>query len=188
MNKKITKIAKNIKAVILDADGVIFTGRAFVDQEGEKYKERSHIDGQGISLLRAAGLRIAIVSGGIPGFVESIGKRMNNLPSVKNGTWPPVAVFLGEQASGEGKIIAIENWLKENNLDWKECVYMGDDLGDYQMLQKVGLPSAPAQAEQIIKKIAKFIAQRRGGDGAIRDLADFILKSKKIDPTILTLK
>ena len=52
---------------------------------------------------------------------------------------------------------------------------MGDDLTDYDILQAVGLAAAPAQAEEVIKKIVHFVAARRGGDGAIRDLANFIL-------------
>jgi len=181
------EMARKIKAVVLDADGVFFTGRVFVDpKRGEVLKERSHIDGQGISLLRAANIRIAFVSGGTPGFVEMIGDKLNALPSVKEGKWPPVEIFSGPQ--GKAKVESVDQWLKKVDLSWPECAYMGDDLSDYQILQKVGLAAAPQQAEDVIKKIVHYIAPRRGGDGAIRDLANLILDAQGIDVMKLSLR
>lgn len=171
--------AKNIKAVTFDGDGVLFTGRVFFDSKGEKLKERSFVDGQGISLLRASGIRIAFVTAEKSGFIEELGKKLNTLPSVQNGNWPPVSVFTG--LMGDGKIDAINSWLKEAGIEWSECAHMGDDLSDYEILKKVGLPAAPAQAESVIKDVCVYVADRRGGDGAIRDLANFILEEKEVD-------
>jgi len=188
-NKKplIGERAKKIRAVVFDADGVFFTGRVFIDPEkGEVLKERSHVDGQGISLLRAVGIRIAFVSGGTPGFVERIGDKLNVLPSVKNGTWSPVEIFSGPQ--GKGKVESIDAWLRRLNLSWPECAYMGDDISDYQILRKVGFSGAPQQAEDIIKNIVHYVAPRRGGDGAIRDFANFILDAQGVDILTLSLR
>jgi len=65
---------------------------------------------------------------------------------------------------------------------------MGDDMEDYEIMQKAGLPAAPASAEQFIKNISLFVAKRDGGYGAIRDLANFILLAKGIDIHTLALK
>ena len=185
--KIIMERVRRIKAVALDGDGVFFSGRVLVDPiKGEVLKERSHIDGQGISFLRAAGVRIALVSGEKTGFIEIVGEKLNALPSVKEGKWPPIAIFTGPQ--GKDKITSVDTWLKEANLSWEECAYMGDDFSDYQILQKVGLATAPAQAEEDIKKIAHWIAPRKGGDGAIRDLANLILEAKGVDTTKLSLR
>ncbi len=178
--------AKKIKAVVFDGDGVLFTGRVLVDSKGEHLKERSHIDGQGISMLRASGLLIAFVSAEATGFVEAVGEKFNSLPSVGENSWPPVAIFTGPL--GKEKIDSVKGWLKENNIDWSECAYMGDDIGDYEIMKKVGFTAAPAQAERLIKKICMFVAKRRGGDGAIRDLVDFILAAKGLDATTLKLR
>lgn len=179
--------AKNIKAVVLDGDGVFFTGRVLIDPiKGEVLKERSHIDGQGISFLRAAGIIIALVSGEKSGFIEIVGEKLNALPSVKDGKWPPLAIFTGPQ--GKDKITSVDSWLREANLSWEECAYMGDDFSDYQILQKVGLATAPAQAEELIKKIVHWVAPRKGGDGAIRDLANLILGAKGVDQSLLMLR
>ena len=187
MTQELKEKLNRIKAVIFDGDGVFFTGRVFVSPEtGEAMKERSHVDGQGISLLRGIGLRVAIISGEKTGFLERIGEKLNSLPSVKDGTWPPVGIFTGHQAGQ--KVDIIQNWLDECGIKWEECAAMGDDLADLQILEKVGFPAAPAQAETIIKEICDFVAPREGGDGAIRDLSNLILEAKGINVRSLKLR
>ena len=182
----ISGVAKNLKAVVFDGDGVLFTGSVFMDAGGERLKERSFADGQGISMLRAAGIMVAFVSVEATGFLEAVGDKFNNLPSVKSGQWPEVGVFVG--AIGQEKTETVGTWLKTRGIDWSECAYMGDDMGDYEILKKAGLSAAPAQAEEIIKKICLFVARRRGGDGAIRDLVNFILDAKGVDVRTLNLR
>ncbi len=175
---------KKIKAVSLDCDGVFFDGKAYIHpQDGEVFKVRSLVDGQGISLLRAAGVRIGFFTAEKSGFIEKVCEKLNNLPSVKNGTWPPIGVFSG--LMGHEKVEAVEKWLSDAGVSWEECAHMGDDLSDYEVMQKVGLAAAPAQAEAVIKKLVHFVAERHGGDGAIRDLANFILEAKGVDVTAL---
>lgn len=184
------KIAKALKAVVFDADGVIFSGQVFigVGPDGvykEMLKARSHIDGQGTSLLRAAGLRLAIVTAE-SSFAQVLTDKLNNLPSVKSGAWPPIDIFTKQV--GADKTTVIGEWLVKNGISWSECAYMGDDVGDFHVMQKVGLPSAPVQAEALIKDVALFVAERRGGDGAVRDLCNFILEAKGIDQTTLEFR
>ncbi len=187
MTKKLRKKLKKVKAVVFDGDGVFFSGRVFISPEkGEALKERSHIDGQGISLLRDAGIRVAIISGEKTGFIEKIGEKLNSLPSVKNGDWPEMGIFTGDQ--GKHKVETIQTWLNENGIDWQECAAMGDDLADLQLLEKVRVSAAPAQAEKVIKKIADFVAPREGGNGAIRDFCNLILEAKGIDQRSLKLR
>lgn len=178
---------KKIKAVVFDGDGVFFSGRVFVSPEkGEALKERSHVDGQGISFLRAAGLKVALISGEITGFLEKIGEKLNSLPSVKEGKWPPVGIFAGFQ--GNKKVEVIDKWLKESQIKWEECAAMGDDMADYQLLKMAGLAAATAQAEAVIKKMVDYVAPREGGNGAIRDLCNLILEAKGVDPASLALR
>ena len=184
------EIARNIKAVAFDGDGVLFSGTVLIGKNSEgKYeefgKERSHIDGQGMSLLRAAGIRIAFVSAE-RGFVDYVGDKLNSLSSVKNGKYAKIDVFGG--VIGSGKVLSLEGWLKELGVSWGECAYMGDDVGDYEVMKKVGLSVAPAQAEEVIKDIASFVTVRQGGNGAIRDLCNYILEAKGIDPLSLALR
>ncbi len=172
--------AAKVKALVLDCDGVFFTGRVFVHpKDGEFLKERSFVDGQGISLLRSAGILVAFVTAEKTGFIEAVVAKWNKLPSVIEGKWKPVGVFSGMM--GHQKVETIEKWLSENGISWDECAYMGDDLSDYEIMQKVGLPAVPAQAEKEIQDLALFTAPRKGGDGAIRDLVNLILEAKGID-------
>ncbi len=186
-NKKLLEKAKNVKAVVFDGLGVLFSATVFVDPEkGEVLRTRSHADGQGISLLRGAGIKVAFVTAGGDGFLDMIGNKMNSLPSVQSGKWDRVSVFKG--VIGKDKIPPVEKWLSENSIDWDECAYMGDDIGDYEIMKKAGFPSAPSQAEKIIKDISLFISERPGGEGAVRDLTNFILEAKGIDFTSLDMK
>lgn len=187
MKKELSKKLKKIKAVVFDGDGVFFTGRVFIHPaQAEFLKERSHLDGQGISLLRTIGIRVALISGEATGFLERAGEKLNSLPSVREGKWPKIAVFTGPQK--EGKVKLIERWLKENGLSWQGCAAMGDDLADYAILKKAGFSAAPVQAEEMIKKSVDWVSKREGGNGAIRDLCNLILKAKGINPLKLSLR
>lgn len=129
---------KNIKAAVFDGDGVFFTGHVLViPGRGEYLKERSHVDGQGISFLRACGIRVALVSGEATGFLEAVGEKLNALPSVREGKWPPIAIFTGPQ--GKDKVAAVGRWLNELGISWQECAAMGDDVSDYELLKKPAL-------------------------------------------------
>ncbi|MEK7575044.1 MAG: HAD hydrolase family protein [Patescibacteria group bacterium] len=190
------RAAKAIKAVVLDGDGVIFPSQVFIalDEKGEYkpvYQRRDHKDGQGISLLRAVdGVRFAFITAETNGFAGALAGKLNRLPSVKSATnqngWAPVDVFTG--SIGKDKVGTIGKWLTEHNISWDNCAYMGDDVGDAEIMQKVGLSSAPSDAETVIKKLALFVAPRPGGNGAVRDLCNFILDAKGIDQTKLNLR
>lgn len=187
MTKELNEKLKKIKAVVFDGDGVFFSGKVFINPEkGEVLKERSFIDGQGISFLRAVGIRVALISGEKTGFIEQIGEKLNSLPSVKEKKWSEIDIFTGYQ--GTKKVEIIDNWLKKIKVEWQECAAMGDDISDYKLLKRVGVASAPAQAEDIIKEIVDYVTPREGGNGAIRDFCNLILKVKKINFNILNLR
>ena len=187
--EQVEERAKKIKAVVFDGDGVIFTGHVIEGRDGPLAKTRCHADGQGISLLRAAGILVACVTGesGIhASFLERLVEKWNELPSVSEGRFKPIALFTG--AERRGKVEVVEKWLASHGLTTAECAAMGDDMTDYDILQAVHFAAAPAQAEDIIKKHAHFIAPRLGGHGAIRDFANFILDAKGIDVVALSLR
>ena len=187
MNEELKEKLKNIKAVAFDGDGVFFSGSVFIDPEkGEVLKQRSHIDGQGISFLRDIGIKVAIISSEKTGFIEKIGEKLNNLPSVQGGKWDKMGIFTGP-AGGE-KVESLTNWLTQYNLTFDDLAYMGDDLTDYETLEKAKVAVVPNQAEEVVKKIADYITPRIGGSGAIRDLCNLILEAKEIDVTSLTLR
>lgn len=170
---------KNIKAIAFDADGVLFTGRVFVGQGGEIMKERSHIDGHGLSLIRSLGIKIVFVTAEKSIFLERVMEKLNSLDSVKNGKWDKIDIFTGEE--GKNKVKVVDGWLKNKGISWNECAAMGDDLTDYQLLKASGFAAAPAQAEEEIKKISDYVTKREGGNGAIRDFCNLILNARGVD-------
>lgn len=193
--ENVVKLAKRIKAVVLDVDGVIFSnevweGIVLTDGVAIKPRLRSYYDGQGTSLLRAIGIRIACVTNEKDlraRAIEEVVDKLNNLPSAKKSTkeggWYPIKLYTG--CGGEKKVEAIEEWFGEIGITWEECAVMGDDLVDIPMLRRAALVAVPAQAEELVKKMAHFIARREGGKGAIRDFVNFVLESRSIDPTTL---
>lgn len=170
----------SVRAVALDSLGVLFGESVLVHpKEGEYLRTRSHIDGQGISYLRAAGIPIAFISSEKTGYLEYLGEKLNNLPSVVSGAWHPIAIFAGEE--GKDKVGTLTAWLASYGLTMADCAYMGDDVADLAVFRHVGFSAAPAQAETAVRNAADFVAARRGGDGAVRDLANGILEAKGLD-------
>ncbi len=188
MDTDIQTKARKVRAVALDSDGVIFSSKILISEDGKRFQERSRVDALGIGLLRDVGIRIAVITGGSSVFLNLLTKQFNEMPSVRNGTWAPIAVLGGKHVHAKDKVSLGEEWLSGVGLTWEECAYMGDDLSDHAIMQKVGLAAAPSQAEDVIKKIAHFIAPRRGGDGAVRDLVNIILDAQGVDVTERTLK
>lgn len=178
---------KNIEVVVFDGFGVFFDERVFVEPgKPEVSVMRSHADGQGISLLRSAQFSVGLLSTEKTGFMDTIGEKINNLPSVKDGRWKKIELFTGDKA--KNKTEAVLGWVSSLGFRADQCAYMGDDIGDYEIMKKVGFAAAPLQAEEIIKEISDWVAPRRGGDGAVRDFCNLLLKIKGINPITLTLK
>mgnify|MGYP003394361273 CR=1 FL=1 len=135
---------------------------------------------------RAIGIGIFFVSGeGEP--LASIIQKLNELPSVKSGLWTAVGSI--EYASGAGKVEGIEAWLQKKGFVWSECVYIGDDVNDYQAMKKVkesgGVVVVPANAAKRIRPLADIILRRSGGAGAIREFSELVVEIRGIDEVTL---
>lgn len=166
MFEELKPIAKNIKIMAFDVDGVMTDGSLTFDENGVEYKTYNVKDGQGIQLLHKAGIIPAIIT-----------KR-------NNGTVKYRAKILGIKEFHDGvqdKIEALQEIAKKYNVTTKEIAYMGDDVPDICVLKVVGLPSCPNDAIEEVKQNAKFISTKGGGKGAVRELVDFVLKSQGFD-------
>lgn len=162
-NLELKAIAKNIKLMAFDVDGVMTNNSLIFDENGVEYKMFNGKDGQGIELLHKAGIIPAIIS-----------KR-------NNGTLVHRAKVLGitELHMGQKhKIDVLDEILAKYGFSYDEVSYMGDDLPDICVLEKVGLSSCPLDAVDEVKEVSKFISTRKGGEGAVRELCEFVLKSK----------
>lgn len=178
----------SFKGLILDGDGVWFTGEEYratlPDGQVIVMKCRHHHDGQGLSFLRAIGIRVLFATAeGEP--LASVVKKINELPSVRSGDWPPVSVCADLKEQGT-KIKSIEEWLKKEGLLWQECAYIGDDRTDWEAIQKAGLKVSPGNGRRIIKNIADITLVSEGGRGAIREFAELVLDVRGIDEATLS--
>jgi len=161
-SSKLEEIARRIKLLILDVDGVLTDGGIILDNEGNELK-RFHVrDGHGVRMLTRAGIRVAIITGRTSDVVSRRAEEMG-ITDVYQGIFKKSAIY--------------EGLLNKYNLKDEEVAFMGDDVVDIEILKRVGLPAVPADADEQTKNFACFISTKGGGRGAVRELIDFILKS-----------
>jgi 3-deoxy-D-manno-octulosonate 8-phosphate phosphatase (KDO 8-P phosphatase) len=161
--KELLEIAKNIKFLILDVDGVLTDGSIILDNEGNEFKSFHVRDGHGIKMLLRAGINIAIITGRYSRVVE---RRAQEL-GIKD-------VF----QRYHDKRIAYKQLAEKYSLNDKEIAYVGDDIVDIPILKRCGFSVVVADADDKVKAVATMITERRGGRGAVREVCDFILKAK----------
>jgi 3-deoxy-D-manno-octulosonate 8-phosphate phosphatase (KDO 8-P phosphatase) len=155
--------AARVRLVIMDCDGVLTDGRAIYISSGDEALAFNVKDGTGIKYLQRAGLKTAILSGRD---VEAVRARAQTL-GIKE-------VVQGAKV----KIDAYEQILAHAGLADEAVAYIGDDLPDLPVMRRVGLAAAVADAVPEVTAAAHLVTERRGGDGAVRELAEFILKAQ----------
>ncbi|HVM73384.1 MAG TPA: hypothetical protein VMU13_00700 [Candidatus Paceibacterota bacterium] len=184
-------ILKTFKGLILDADGVWFSGHEYrtvlADGSVAVMKKRHFHDAQGLSFLRALGLKVVFATGeGQP--LDSIIDKINKIPSAASGAWVPVELFTGQLNKG-GKVASLEAWLAQQNLTWSDCIYIGDDRTDLEAILKIksegGIVVVPADATRLVKKLGDIVLTKDGGEGAIREFAELVLDARGIDEATL---
>ena len=160
-------LAKNIKVLIFDVDGVLTDGQIFVvpgpDGKGIESKGFAAHDGLGISLGRLGGLRIGIIT-----------KRNSQTVAIRANDLKLEFVYQGQAH----KMNAIEDILAKTGYTIDQLAYVGDDIIDLPVMRQCGLAIATANARQQVKDVAHFITPNPGGQGAGRDAIDFILTAQ----------
>ncbi len=151
-----------VRLIVLDADGVLTDGRMIYGAQGEAYKSFHSRDGLGLVLARVAGLKLAVLTGRHSAIVE---RRCTDLrfDSIKLGRFD--------------KVDALGEILRETGCAAADAVYMGDDIIDLPALHQVGVPVAVPDAPQEVRHQCVYVTQARGGEGAVREVVDLVLKS-----------
>lgn len=152
-----------IRLVILDVDGVLTDGRIHYGLEEESVKSFNTQDGLGIKLLRHVGVEVGVITARRS---RPLTRRMHDL-GVKH---------LIDQCEAKGP--ATRALLSELGVRRDEVLAMGDDILDFKIFDEVGLAAAPSDAHPLALERADLITERGGGRGAVRELADEILKSR----------
>jgi 3-deoxy-D-manno-octulosonate 8-phosphate phosphatase (KDO 8-P phosphatase) len=154
--------AARVRLFLLDVDGVLTDGGIVYDANGVELK-RFHVrDGHGIVMLRRAGLEAGIITG-----------RNSPVTAVRAKELGITLVIQGALDKGA----AIERVLAEKGLPPEAVSYMGDDIVDLPVFRRVGFRAAPADAEDSVREAADFVSSRNGGEGAVREALEFVLKA-----------
>ena len=161
--EKALELAKSIKLVIFDVDGVLTDGALYFSGQGDAMKTFDVHDGLGMTFLRDAGIELAIITGRKS---EIVIQRAAGL-KIKH-------VYQGAMK----KIVPYEKLLAKLNLTDDDVAYVGDDLLDLPVMRRVKLGIAVANAEPYIKNHADYVTERFGGHGAVREVCDLILKAQ----------
>ena len=153
--------------LILDVDGVLTDNTLYLDDNGLESKKFNVADGMGISLAHRAGIEVALISGRPS---KATGFRAFHL-GIKH-------VYLGEP----DKLRAYEKLKRKLNIKDNQIAYVGDDILDVPVLKKVGLPVCVKNTNANARRFAKLVTKAKGGEGAVREVVDLILKAKKKNP------
>jgi 3-deoxy-D-manno-octulosonate 8-phosphate phosphatase (KDO 8-P phosphatase) len=154
---------KNIKLLLLDVDGVLTNGDIVYSDAGGEIKSFNVRDGLGIRLLLNAGIQVGIVTG------RTSGALLHRCKDLGIGL-----VYHGIQKKGE----ILEDVMLKTGLPALEIAFVGDDAPDIALLKKVGIGIAVADAHETVKNIAHMTTERNGGNGAVREICEWILKAK----------
>ncbi|GAB6034522.1 KdsC family phosphatase [Galenea microaerophila] len=157
--------ARQIKLLLLDVDGVLTDNKLFYGDNGVEYKSFHTRDGHGMVLLQKSGIEIGIITGRKS---ELVKRRMQDLKvaHLYQGVPDKLPTFL--------KLV------EQLGLEMDEIAYMGDDILDLPILTRVGLSSTVANADPEVLSRVDFISQYKGGEGAVRELCELILKSQSL--------
>jgi 3-deoxy-D-manno-octulosonate 8-phosphate phosphatase (KDO 8-P phosphatase) len=165
------ELAKKVKLLIMDVDGTLSDGRFFILPDGTAMKSFDVKDGTGIIFAGLAGLKTAIITGKKS---EAVRKRAEEL-------------HIDDYYEGvQDKTIPLDELLEKYNVKKEEVAFIGDDIGDAEVMGMVGFSAAVGDAHPLIKRISHYIAKRYGGRGAVRETIDFILDAQEKWPEIFT--
>jgi len=156
-------VVQEIKLVILDIDGVMTDGSLFYDNKGQEYKAFNAKDGQGIRMLKEAGIEVAFITGRTS---ELVLHRAENLDI------SPALIYQGYR----DKRPALQALLKKTQLSPKNIAYVGDDVIDLPIMKKVGLAIAVKDAHYFVRHHADWTTRNKGGQGAVREVCERILE------------
>lgn len=155
--------ARQVKLLLLDVDGVLTDGSITYLSGGGEAKSFNTQDGLGIKLLQESGVAVGIITARSS---EALERRAQDLKFAH--------VFQGK----EDKLTVYESILKQTGLRPPQTAYMGDDLMDLPILNRVGLAAAPSNAVAEIRQRVHYITERSGGHGAVREVCDLILEAQ----------
>lgn len=159
----IRNITREIKVIALDVDGVLTHGDIYIGESDETQKRFDAKDGMGITCALRQGIDFSIITGRKSYIVTRRAAELG-ITDVRSGV--------------VDKGVELEKIAKKFGVEIKNIAYMGDDLNDLPILAKAGFSCAPCDAVPEVRERVDYIASRKGGEGAVREVVELILKSQ----------
>lgn len=154
---------KGVKMLILDVDGVLTDGKLIYNSDGIELKAFDVKDGYGLVRLKQSGVKIGIITAKSSSIVETRAKDLG--------------VDALYQNAGD-KLTAYNDIKEKYGITDHEIAYIGDDVPDLVVLRKTGVPIAVHDAVEAVKRASVYITKKCGGNGAVREVAEFIMQAK----------
>lgn len=152
------------KLVITDIDGVWTDAGMYYDQDGNEWKKFSTSDSAGVLFCKSLKIPVAIMTGEKTNIVKRRSEKLK-------------IDYLFQGVSN--KLSTAKDLCEKLNIQLSEVAFIGDDLNDLKLLREVGIPGAPINASDYIKKEVSIVTNRKGGDGAFREFIETIIKNTK---------
>lgn len=155
---------RRIRLFATDVDGVLTDAGMYYSESGDEWKKFNTRDGMGIKLLQRAGILTAIITQESTKIVMRRAQKLT-IPEVHQGAFD--------------KLTVLKDLMARHNLTMEQVAYVGDDVNDLQALGAVGFSAAPADGMPVVLKTVRYVCKHKGGEGAVRELADLILSAQQ---------
>ena len=149
------------KLILTDIDGVWTDGGMYYDQTGNEWKKFNTSDSAGVIFAHRLGIPIGIITGENTQIVARRAEKLHIDHLIQGAT---------------DKLIAAQNLCKELHLDLKDVAFIGDDLGDMELLKAVGIAGVPASASDYVKVLGTIVLNKKGGEGVFREFVENIIQ------------
>ena len=166
----IVERARGIRLLLLDVDGVMTDGRLYFGNDGSELKAFNILDGHGIKMLQKTGVKVGIITGRRS---ELVARRAANL-----------GIELLIQGR-EDKLAALYELIDDMAISLEEIAFMGDDYPDLAVIRRVGLGMTVANAHPTVAEHAAWQSEKRGGEGAVREACDLLMRAQDTFDTAL---
>lgn len=159
--KNYKHLLPKIKTFIFDVDGVLTDGKILINSDGELLRSFDTKDGYAMKCALVKGFKIVIITGGRN---EAVRERFKELGVID--------IYLG----AHHKLDAYQDLMDNYDLNPEEILYIGDDIPDIPVMEKVGLGCCPANAASDVKAMADYVSHKKGGEGCVRELIEQVLR------------
>ncbi|MBQ5690608.1 MAG: HAD hydrolase family protein [Alistipes sp.] len=164
-DKNFKELLADVEAIVFDVDGVMTDGGIMPLSDGDFIRKYNAKDGYALAYAVKQGFKIGVISGG---FGKNLESRLNRLH------------IEHKYLNCMDKIAAIDDFVTKTGVSRENVIYMGDDIPDLEVLRYVGIPVAPADACAEVLEEVIYVSERNGGEGAVRDIIEQVLRVKGI--------